>query len=74
VPDSTATGKRQWFRFPADDAEQTEYEYVWNLSLDPADNAANRVLIDGVVQFTLEQKQGLVDNPDDPPTPSTSST
>jgi hypothetical protein len=61
VPASSVAGKRQWLRFPADALEQNEYEYVWNLSLDPADDAANRVIINNVVKFTLEE-QGQVDN------------
>ena len=69
VPASSVAGKRQWLRFPADAAEQNEYEYVWNLSLDPADDAANRVIINDIVKFTLEEKQGQVDNPNDPTDP-----
>ena len=70
VPDSTTPGKRQWFRYPADAAEQLEYEYVWNLP-PPLGSNANRDSIASVVEFTLRQKLGAIDvnntplNPDD---------
>jgi Tfp pilus tip-associated adhesin PilY1 len=68
LPDSTTAGKRQWFRYPADAAEQLEYEYVWNLP-PPLGSTANRDTIAGVVEFTLKQKQGEIDNPLDPTNP-----
>lgn len=68
LPESTVPGKRQWFRFPADAAEQLSYEYIWNLP-PPLGSPGNRAIINSVVEFTLEEKQGLVDNPADPDNP-----
>jgi hypothetical protein len=70
IPDNaTAPGKRQWFRFPADAAEQLEYEYAWSLPIPDPAPPANLNTINDIVKFTLEQKRGEIDNPDDPTNP-----
>ena len=61
--DSTAAGKRQYFRFPADAAEQNEFEWVWNLSPAPVDDSANRDVIEKVVYKSLVEKQGEITDP-----------
>ncbi len=62
--DSTVPGKRQYFQVPTlASPEQSEFEYVWNLSTLPADDAANLALIQNVVVETLVEKQGEVTDP-----------
>jgi len=61
--DSAVAGKRQYFQFPAVEAEQNEFEWAWNLSPDAADDAANLITITANVKFTLQQKQGIIDDP-----------
>lgn len=61
--DSAVSGKRQLYQFPTSDPEQSEFEWVWNLSTDPADDAANLATIQGIVSTTLQQKQGEITDP-----------
>jgi Tfp pilus tip-associated adhesin PilY1 len=60
---STADGKRQEFTFPDTAAKQNEFEWVWNLSAAPADDAANLDLIKRIVATTLMEKQGEITDP-----------
>lgn len=62
--DSGIDGKRQLFRFPTSTAEQNEFEWAWNLSSDPADDAANLADIQKYVRITLQEKQGEITDPD----------
>ncbi len=77
LPDSTTvSGKRQYFRFPQDPQinplEQANFEYAWNLPISTPGTVGstdNRNTIADVVEFTLEQKQGEIDNPLDSANP-----
>jgi hypothetical protein len=64
VPASTAAGRRQYFRYPTTNAEQAEFEFVWNLPNPGIGDATNRTTIADVVEFTLAEKQGQATDPD----------
>jgi len=75
LPNSTVTGKRQLFQYPDIGTsegdprpEQLNYEFAWNLPA-PLGSDANRNTIAGIIDFTLKQKRGEIDNPDDPTNP-----
>lgn len=64
LPSSTVAGRRQYFRYPEDNAEQAEFEYAWNLPTPGTGNATNRATIADIVEFTLAEKQGQATDPD----------
>jgi len=64
TPDSTVAGKRQYFRYPGDNAEQAEFEYVWNLPTPGVGDATNRDTIAQILEFTLAEKRGEITDPD----------
>jgi hypothetical protein len=64
LPSSTAAGKRQYFRYPENNAEQAEFEFVWNLPNPGIGDATNRATIADIVEFTLAEKQGQATDPD----------
>jgi len=75
LPGSSVVGNRQYFRYPdpgtsEGDArpEQLSFEYAWNLAA-PLGSDVNRDKIADVIEFTLKEKQGLIDNPVDPTMP-----
>jgi len=81
LPDNASSsiiGNRAYFTYPeeknntATDLEQTNYEYAWNLDISAAasaEAAANRETIADIIEFTLQEKQAEIDNPDDPDNP-----
>ncbi|KAB2846990.1 MAG: hypothetical protein F9K44_14345, partial [Hyphomicrobiaceae bacterium] len=64
LPDSTTPGKRQYFQYPGDNAEQAEFEYVWNLPTPGVGDATNLDTIAGILEFTLAEKRGEATDPE----------
>lgn len=69
VPGSALLGQRQYFRYPTDNAEQANFEYVWEMTPIGTGDSGNKKDIAEVIEFTLGHKQGLIDNLDDPANP-----
>jgi len=64
LPDSTAPGRRQFFRYPQDNAEQAEFEFVWNLPTPGVGDPTNLDTIASILEFTLAEKRGEATDPD----------
>jgi hypothetical protein len=64
--DATDLAHRGWFRYPTSDAEWLDLEFVWNITV-PTDvpdlplSANRKAAIADVLEFTLQEKQSLID-------------